>query len=63
MIKNRKEIKFKCACKCGVQLMVNDFDDGQFEINVRPDGRHKWIGAVLEEEDVKKIIEYFNYKR
>lgn len=50
--KNEKEIEsalnYKCACGCGAQIQVQKAGNGQIMIDTRIDGRHRWVGVVLD---------------
>lgn len=50
-----KELQVVCSCGCKTQVLISDWEGGELTINVRPDGRYLWIGAVLKKDDVQKL--------
>ena len=63
--KNINELFFKCSCSCscGQQLLVNVFDKDSIEINIRIDGRRRWMGVVLNKKELKRLRDFLNLEQ
>lgn len=47
----------KCDCGCNSQVMLQT-TGGDLQIDVRPDGRSKWVGVWLDKDAVKQIKDF-----
>ena len=53
-----KDIRLKCSCKCGQQLFIQDFGDGQIEINIRQRTERKYrYGVVVDRKKLGTLYE------
>ena len=52
---NAHEFWVRCACGCGAQVLVQALENGDIMIDTRVDGRHRWVGVVVSNEDGKRL--------
>ena len=47
----------RCSCGCGAQLLVQVLENGDIMVDTRVDGRHRWVGVVVDKEERKRLKE------
>ncbi len=48
-------LSFKCNCCCSAELQIQNAGDGQIMIGTRINGRHRWIGVVLDKDQANNV--------